>query len=83
MKSIRELFHREAKGVPSASTIDSSSTTRDAAPKNVLTPSSKWTNHQLFYVFLENGIGAFVISGGINLAIAYGLSQLNLRLSHG
>ncbi|CCG81974.1 Putative uncharacterized protein [Taphrina deformans PYCC 5710] len=69
---MKNLFHRGAKGVPPVSTIDSSSTV-DATPKNVRLPSSTWTKHQIFYVFIMNGLGAFVISGGINLAIAYGM----------
>lgn len=36
------------------------------------TPSGKFTTHQLLYVFGSHGVGAFVISGGINFAIAYG-----------
>lgn len=34
--------------------------------------SSRFTGHQLFYVFGVHGVGALVISGGINFAIAYG-----------
>lgn len=34
--------------------------------------SSSFTGHQLFYIFGVHGIGALIISGGINLAIAYG-----------
>lgn len=40
------------------------------------TPSGKFTTHQLLYVFGSHGVGAFVISGGINFAIAYGKSFL-------
>lgn len=36
------------------------------------TPSPKFTTHQLLYVFGSHGVGAFVISGGINFAVAYG-----------
>lgn len=36
------------------------------------TPTGRFTVHQLLYVFGSHGIGAFVISGGINFAIAYG-----------
>lgn len=35
-------------------------------------PSSKLTTRQLLYIAGSHGIGAMVISGGINFAIAYG-----------
>ncbi|KAL7802190.1 hypothetical protein V8C44DRAFT_345695 [Trichoderma aethiopicum] len=35
--------------------------------------SSRFTGHQLFYIFGVHGIGALIISGGINLAIAYAM----------
>lgn len=42
------------------------------------TPSAKFTTHQLLYVFGSHGVGAFIISGGINLAVAYGEFVLSL-----
>lgn len=39
---------------------------------NIREPSDKFTGFQLFYIFILDGIGAFVLSGGINFAIAYG-----------
>ncbi|KAL7949274.1 hypothetical protein V8C42DRAFT_208763 [Trichoderma barbatum] len=36
-------------------------------------PSSHFTGHQLFYIFGLDGIGALVLSGGINFAIAYAM----------
>ncbi|KAI1307082.1 hypothetical protein F5Y03DRAFT_352738 [Xylaria venustula] len=36
-------------------------------------PSDHFTLHQLFYIFFLDGIGAAILSGGINLAIAYAL----------
>lgn len=36
------------------------------------TPSGNFTTHQLLYIFGSHGVGAFVISGGINFAVAYG-----------
>lgn len=45
--------------------------TRDEARSKTV-PSSRFTGHQLFYIFGLDGIGALIISGGINLAIAYG-----------
>lgn len=35
-------------------------------------PSDRLTAHQIFYIFGPHGIGAAVLSGGINFAIAYG-----------
>ncbi|KAF6832992.1 hypothetical protein CMUS01_06713 [Colletotrichum musicola] len=36
-------------------------------------PTDRFTAHQIFYVFGPHGIGAMVLSGGINFAIAYGM----------
>ncbi|KAL7933091.1 hypothetical protein V8C35DRAFT_304894 [Trichoderma chlorosporum] len=36
-------------------------------------PSSRFTGHQLFYIFGLDGIGALILSGGINFAIAYAM----------
>lgn len=38
------------------------------------TPSSKLTLHQFLYIAGSHGLGAMVISGGINFALAYGRS---------
>lgn len=35
-------------------------------------PSSRLTLHQFLYIAGSHGIGALVISGGINFALAYG-----------
>lgn len=35
-------------------------------------PSSKLTVHQFLYLFGSHGIGAMILSGGVNFAIAYG-----------
>lgn len=35
-------------------------------------PTDRFTPHQIFYIFVLDGIGAAVVSGAINLAIAYG-----------
>ncbi|KAI1499939.1 hypothetical protein F5X99DRAFT_263587 [Biscogniauxia marginata] len=37
------------------------------------TPSKKFTTHQIFYIFILDGIGAAVLSGGINFAVAYAM----------
>lgn len=35
-------------------------------------PSEKFTPYQIFYIFVLDGLGAAIISGGVNFAIAYG-----------
>lgn len=40
-------------------------------------PSSKLTGHQLLYIAGSHGVGAFVLSGGINFAIAYGMLAIH------
>ncbi|OHE97885.1 hypothetical protein CORC01_06748 [Colletotrichum orchidophilum] len=49
-------------------------------------PTDRISGHQIFYIFGLDGIGAGVLSGGINFAIAYGknsqrLVELRLRAS--
>ncbi|SPJ84075.1 uncharacterized protein FTOL_10591 [Fusarium torulosum] len=39
--------------------------------EGLLRPSLKFTGHQLFYVFGLDGVGAMVLSGGVNFALAY------------
>jgi len=34
-------------------------------------PSLQFTGHQLFYVFGLDGVGAMLLSGGVNFALAY------------
>jgi hypothetical protein len=36
------------------------------------TPTKSLSGHQIFYIFVIDGIGAALLSGGINFAIAYG-----------
>ncbi|KAK8124215.1 hypothetical protein PG999_004133 [Apiospora kogelbergensis] len=36
-------------------------------------PSTKLTGYQIFYLFGLDGVGAFILSGGINFAIAYAM----------
>ncbi|KAI0875760.1 hypothetical protein GGS24DRAFT_454251 [Hypoxylon argillaceum] len=38
-----------------------------------LPPSDRFTPHQIFYIFILDGIGSGIFAGGINFAIAYGL----------
>jgi hypothetical protein len=35
-------------------------------------PTESLTGYQFFYIFILDGVGAFILSGGINFAIAYG-----------
>lgn len=39
------------------------------------TPTDKFSGHQLFYIFILDGIIAALLSGGINFAIAFGMSH--------
>ncbi|KAM0194317.1 hypothetical protein ACHAPA_005223 [Fusarium lateritium] len=43
----------------------------EAEQEGPLKPSLKFTGHQLFYVFGLDGVGAMVLSGGVNFALAY------------
>lgn len=62
-----------------ASDIDEKEQNRPAAEdtkdeaRSKTVPSSRFTYHQLFYIFGLHGVGALIISGGINLAIAYAM----------
>ena len=78
MKSFLRCFVRDGKGVPGSS---ESASTHSAVPKSekLREPTDRWTAHQILYVFLQNGVGAFIVSGGINFAIAYGMSNLRFR----
>lgn len=78
MNSIRRLFHSEAKGLPRDSMETASTVNKLPKSKKLLPPSDHWTFKQLFSVFFMNGLGAFVISGGINFAVAYGKICVNL-----
>lgn len=40
--------------------------------KGRLEPSPVFTGHQMFYLFFLDGIGAMILSGGVNFALAYG-----------
>lgn len=44
-------------------------------------PTDRFTPHQFFYIFIIDGLGAFILSGGINFAIAYGEPSLPLPYS--
>ncbi|TPX10134.1 uncharacterized protein E0L32_001331 [Thyridium curvatum] len=43
-----------------------------------LAPSDSFTAHQLFYVFGIDGVGAMILSGGINFGIACGRDAMGL-----
>ena len=53
---------------------------QDSGLELVLPPTTKMTTHQFFYVFILDGIGAMVLSGAINFAIAYGKPSHHLIL---
>ncbi|KZL68596.1 yhl026c-like protein [Colletotrichum incanum] len=44
-------------------------------------PTDRITGHQIFYIFGLDGVGAAILSGGINFALAYGMySTQNVEL---
>ncbi|KAK0629032.1 hypothetical protein B0T17DRAFT_174431 [Bombardia bombarda] len=45
-------------------------------------PTTKMTGHQFFYIFIIDGIGAMILSGGINFAIAYAMYTSASTLTH-
>ncbi|KAI5918136.1 hypothetical protein F4810DRAFT_603018 [Camillea tinctor] len=64
-----------AMGKPTQEASGDATTTAVAAKSKsrFKPPSKKFTLHQIFYIFILDGIGAAVLSGGINFAIAYGM----------
>ncbi|KAK0388872.1 hypothetical protein NLU13_5115 [Sarocladium strictum] len=46
-------------------------TDADAIVSQRLKPSPTWTAHQIFYVFILDGVGGMVLSAGVNFALAY------------
>ncbi|KAK5653362.1 hypothetical protein OQA88_9054 [Cercophora sp. LCS_1] len=40
---------------------------------HLLRPTPRLTPHQILYIFVLDGLGAMILSGGINLAIAYAM----------
>lgn len=80
MVSLGSLFHKQGKGVPpiDANKNSSAHELKASKSKKLQRPSVQWTPRQIFYVFIMQGIGAFIIAGGINLAIAYGMPSLRL-----
>lgn len=45
-------------------------------------PSEAFTGHQKFYIFVMDGLGGMILSGGVNFAIAYG-ERILLQLRKG
>lgn len=44
----------------------------EAVLRHFKTPTKKLSAHQIFYIFALDGLGAMMLSGGINFAVAYG-----------
>ena len=57
--------------------------TQNPSVVDVRAPSQRLTGYQKFYIFGLDGIGAFVLSGGINFAIAYGMTPTQSPLQVG
>jgi len=47
--------------------------TQTHQPQLLRRPTPKFTHHQLFYIFILDGLGAALLSGGINFAVAYAM----------
>lgn len=41
-------------------------------PSKTLEPTTRFSGRQIFYIFGLDGVGAMILSGGVNFAIAYG-----------
>ncbi|KAK4187214.1 hypothetical protein QBC35DRAFT_464037 [Podospora australis] len=52
-----------------------------AVSTRLLQPTTKFTAHQIFYIFILDGLGAMVVSGGINFGIAYAMYTSPTSLS--
>ncbi|KAI0505849.1 hypothetical protein F5B22DRAFT_489708 [Xylaria bambusicola] len=46
---------------------------KDGHSPKLRPPSDRLSRHQIFYIFGVNGVGAAIVAGGINFAIAYAL----------
>ncbi|KAK4200842.1 hypothetical protein QBC40DRAFT_199670 [Triangularia verruculosa] len=59
---------------PSSSPLrDDAATIAVSDEKQLLPTTSKLSTHQFIYLFVLDGLGALVVSGGINFAIAYAM----------
>lgn len=72
-------FRETSEDVPGLPLSNYTTTERQTPPLGVnlpdkRAPSSYLTLHQFLYIAGSHGIGALVISGGINFALAYGSS---------
>ncbi|KAB5583255.1 hypothetical protein GE09DRAFT_1211858 [Coniochaeta sp. 2T2.1] len=76
---------------PASPTLESFPTVPDAAPPrpsqdigailaHFKTPTPRLSGHQIFYIFVVDGLGAGVLSGGINFAVAYDTHSHPIRL---
>ncbi len=70
------LFARSSREEATNPEVGSSSepeAERASEPEaGVRSPTDRLTGFQIFYIFGLDGIGAMVLSGGINFAVAYG-----------
>ncbi|KAB5566675.1 hypothetical protein GE09DRAFT_743805 [Coniochaeta sp. 2T2.1] len=78
---------------PARPTLESFPTVPDAAPPrpsqdigailaHFKTPTPRLSGHQIFYIFVLDGLGAGILSGGINFAVAYAMYTTQDTLSH-
>ncbi|KAI1387142.1 uncharacterized protein F4822DRAFT_275130 [Hypoxylon trugodes] len=63
--------------IPAVATPDLNSSPRQEITRSIddtfKEPTTKFTAHQIFYIFILDGIGAMILSGAINFAIAYAM----------
>lgn len=68
----------EAAPASDSSSTSPSSSVEQSTQHGFKRPTERFTAYQLFYIFVLDGIGAMIVSGGINFAIAYGKPPLAL-----
>lgn len=54
---------------------------RDGDGQGWLKPTPNFTGHQLWYVFVLDGLGGMLVSGGVNFALAYGMLIKSLTMT--
>ncbi|KAI0168895.1 hypothetical protein GGR52DRAFT_495988 [Hypoxylon sp. FL1284] len=66
----------DVEAAPDTSSVSSPTPTpsvQQGAGYGFKRPTERFTAYQLFYIFVLDGVGAMILSGGINFAIAYGM----------
>ncbi len=69
---VSESHHRILADAERGTTSSDTHSSQHSTASVVRKPTDKFSLHQVLYLTLMHGIGAMVISGGINFLIAYG-----------